>query len=35
MNELTQSYTIENLSGTVSLRIAGESADCMLDYRID
>ena len=32
LNELTQTYVIENVSGTVSLRIAGESADFQFDY---
>lgn len=32
LNELTQSFVIEDLSGTVSLRIAGESAAFMFDY---
>ncbi len=34
LNELVQSYTLENPDGTVSLRIAGESADFMFDYFI-
>ncbi len=34
LNELTQSYVLENPSGYISLRIAGESADFMLDYYI-
>lgn len=34
LNELTQSYTLENPKGTVSLRIAGESADFMFDYYV-
>ena len=34
LNELVQSYTLENPNGTVSLRIAGESADFMFDYFI-
>ncbi len=34
LNELTQTYTLENPSGYVALRIAGESADFMLDYSI-
>lgn len=35
LNELSQSYTLENPSGYVALRIAGESADFMFDYSID
>jgi hypothetical protein len=31
-NELMQSYTLENPKGTVSLRIAGESADFEFSY---
>ena len=31
-NELTQTYTLKNPSGTVALRIAGESADFTLSY---
>ena len=34
LNELTQTYTLKNVSGYVSLRIAGESANFMFDYRI-
>ena len=34
LNELTQTYTLKNVSGYVSLRIAGESANFMLDYYI-
>lgn len=34
LNELTQSFVLENVKGTVSLRIAGESADFMFDYYI-
>ncbi len=34
LNELVQTYTLENPNGTVSLRIAGESADFMFDYII-
>lgn len=34
LNELTQSYTLENPSGYVALRIAGESADFMFDYSL-
>ena len=32
LNELTQTYILENVKGTVSLRIAGESAEFMFDY---
>lgn len=32
LNELTQTYTLENVKGTVSLRIAGESADFEFSY---
>ncbi len=32
LNELLQSYTLENPSGNVSLRIAGESADFEFSY---
>ncbi len=31
-NELSQTYTLENPSGTVALRIAGESADFTFSY---
>lgn len=34
LNELTQTYVLENPSGYVSLRIAGESADFKFDYYI-
>lgn len=34
LNELTQSYVLENVSGYVSLCIAGESADFTFDYYI-
>lgn len=34
LNELTQSYTLENPDGYVALRIAGESADFMFDYMV-
>ncbi|MBQ8015553.1 MAG: hypothetical protein IJ264_05140 [Clostridia bacterium] len=34
LNELTHSYVLENPNGYISLRIAGESADFMLDYYI-
>ena len=32
LNEVSQSYTLENPKGTVALRIAGESADFTLCY---
>ena len=34
LNELTQTYVLENPSGYISLRIAGESADFKLDYSV-
>lgn len=34
LNELTQEFTLKNVKGTVSLRIAGESADFMFDYYV-
>ncbi len=34
LNELTQEFTLENVKGTVALRIAGESADFMFDYYV-
>lgn len=34
LNELMQTYVLENPSGYVSLRIAGESANFMFDYYI-
>ena len=34
LNELTQSFVLENVRGTISLRIAGESADFMFDYYV-
>lgn len=34
LNELTQTYTLKNPSGYISLRIAGESADFQLDYSV-
>lgn len=34
LNELSQTYVLENPSGYISLRIAGESADFKLDYYI-
>ncbi len=34
LNELTQTYTLENVTGYVALRIAGESAEFMFDYNI-
>ncbi|MBE6607909.1 MAG: hypothetical protein E7633_05105 [Ruminococcaceae bacterium] len=35
LNELTQTYVMENVSGYVSLRIAGESAEFMFDYYVE
>ena len=34
LNELTQSYVLEDVKGTVALVIAGESADFQLDYSV-
>lgn len=34
LNELTQTFVLENVRGTVSLRIAGESADFQFDYSV-
>ena len=34
LNELTQTFVLENAKGTVSLRIAGESAEFSFDYQI-
>lgn len=34
LNELSQSFTLENPSGYISLRIAGESADFRFDYAL-
>ena len=34
LNELTQTFVLEDVSGTVSLRIAGESADFQFDYYV-
>lgn len=34
LNELTQTYVLENVRGTISLRIAGESADFQFDYYV-
>ncbi len=34
LNELTQTYVLENPSGYISLRIAGESADFQFDYSL-
>ncbi len=34
LNELSQTYVLENPSGYISLRIAGESADFKLDYYV-
>ncbi len=35
LNELTQTYVLENPNGYISLRIAGESADFMFDYHVN
>lgn len=35
LNELMQTYVLENPNGYISLRIAGESADFMFDYHIN
>lgn len=32
LNELSQTYTLENPNGTISLRVAGESADFKFSY---
>ena len=34
LNELSQTFVLENVNGTVSLRIAGESADFQFDYYV-
>ncbi len=34
LNELMQTYTLKNVKGTVSLRIAGESADFKFSYDV-
>ena len=34
LNELSQTFVLENVRGTISLRIAGESADFMFDYYV-
>lgn len=34
LNELTQTYVLENPKGYIALRIVGESADFMFDYYI-
>ncbi len=34
LNELTQTFVLEDVRGTVSLRIAGESADFQFDYYV-
>ena len=34
LNELSQTFILEDVSGTVSLRIAGESAEFMFDYSV-
>ena len=35
LNELSQTFVLENVKGSVSLRIAGESADFMFDYSVN
>ena len=35
LNELTQTYVLEDVSGYVALRIAGESADFQFDYWVE
>lgn len=35
LNELSQTFVLENVKGSVSLRIAGESADFMFDYYVN
>ena len=32
LNELMQTYTLKKIKGTISLRIAGESADFKFSY---
>ena len=34
LNELSQNFVLEDVKGTVSLRIAGESADFQFDYYV-
>lgn len=34
LNELTQNFVLENVKGTISLRIAGESANFQFDYYV-
>lgn len=34
LNEITQTYVLENVKGTVALRIAGESAAYTFDYTV-
>lgn len=34
LNEIMQTYVLEDVSGNVSLRIAGESAEYMFDYTV-
>lgn len=34
LNTLSQTFVLEHVNGTVSLRIAGESADFMFDYYV-
>lgn len=35
LNELSQTFVLENVKGSVSLRIAGESAEFMFDYYVN
>lgn len=35
LNELSQIFVLEDVRGTVSLRIAGESAKFQFDYKVD
>lgn len=35
LNELSQTFVLENVKGSVSLRIAGESAEFMFDYSVN
>ena len=35
LNELTQTFVLEDVAGTISLRIAGESAEFSFDYYVN
>ena len=35
LNELTQTFVLEDVAGAIALRIAGESADFRFDYHVD